>query len=449
MRIPIKSGLVVSRIGLGTHAEVYETTLTLDNHLKSRISIALKVEKPLKIAEGCLSKEGEALEALSCRGVTPMFVGTFSVNIAGKPCLAVGMELLDECLSSLRSSDSSVFIDRGTMLDWLMVKMFDCIFDLHDAGYIHRDIKLSNFMYKLDEDGAVRIALVDLGSSIKVGEELDDPFRGTTAYSNPTADPMQSRTVDDYWSVIFSILELSIPGGLPWRSVTDRGAEGRARVNEMKFELLEAIQNDVHASVSGLCRSVCGLLMELFTDTTRLREEIRSLFEHSGPFPTTPSIIAQLRPENACKVQVPSDLKKVHLSNFLMDGKYRDRIQELRSRTLPFPIPKKLLQPPAFQGGVEAILASLANDYQDKTVTDEKPLCMFEVRGLACSIPDCPLEHISGSGFSRSAALRNLRRSLVCVDKLLFQKCRNSACDRSHMSVSEVRALFQSHIFTK
>jgi serine/threonine protein kinase len=441
--------VVNSRIGLGTHAEVYEATLTLGNNLKNSVSIALKVEKPLMIAEGCLSREKEALKALSGLEVTPMFVGAFSVIVADKTCLAVGMELFDECLSSLRISEPRCSADRVSMLDWLLVRMFKCLFDLHDAGFIHRDIKLSNFMYKLDDKGDLRVALVDLGSSIRVGQEFEDRFRGTSAYSNPLADPMQSQPVDDYWSVIFSILELWIRGGLPWRAVTDRGPEARARVNVMKVELLKTIADDANSSVSGLCRCICRLLMDFHSDIYRLRGEITSLCERSGTFRTTPNIVDQLRPENACRVQVPTDLKRVSLSNFLMNNQYRHRISELRSRTIPFPVPDGLLHPPAFQSGIQAILASLAYDYRDKILTDEKPLCIFEVRGQACDILDCPLEHVPGSGFARSATLRSLRRSLVCVDKLLFHKCRDTACNRSHVSVPEVRAIFQSHIFTK
>lgn len=449
VRFPSEYCVVNSRIGLGTHAEVYDATLTLGNDLKQSVSIALKVEKPLMIAKGCLASEKVALEALSGLGVTPIFVGVFSVNVADKSCLAVGMELYDECLSSLRISEQRCSADRVAMLDWLLVRMFKCVFDLHDAGFIHRDIKLSNFMYKLDDIGDLRVALVDLGSSIRIGQESEDRFHGTSAYSNPLADPMQSQPVDDYWSVIFSILELWIPGGLPWRAVTHRGPEARARVNEMKIQLLKTISDDVNSSVSGLCRSICRLLMDFNSDVYRLRGEITSLCERSGTFQTTPNIVDQLRPENAYRVQVPTDLKRVPLSNFLMNNKYRNRISEIRSRTIPFPVPDGLLHPPAFQSGIQAILASLAYDYRDKILTDEKPLCIFEVRGQACDIIDCPLEHVSGSGFARSATLRNLRSSPVCVDKLLFHKCRDTACNRSHVSVPEVRAIFQGHIFTK
>ena len=424
---------VVSRVGMGTFAEVYECR---PNETTIAGNFALKVEKPLKHAAGILLNEINILEALSGTGVTPEYLGEFNLKVAGFDCLAAGLELFEDSLSSLknykRDSKDALPVE---FRDWLMVSMFNCIFRMHAHGYLHRDIKPSNVMYKLSRDQCVRLALVDLGSAIRIGEKNQVPFRGTGAYSGLGSDPMESRPLDDYWSTAFSVLELSLDGGLPWRNISSRSEEGRAEILKQKNELLTLIFQGKIPNVSPFCAQVLALLFHS-SPSDSIESQFRKL-ESDFPISISPSLILDiLRPQNCWRLDLPKSVRKIPIPSLLLDKENRDLLSCVKSHCYPFTVPENS----ALLEGVLSLLA--AAGAQNSTFPSEF-FCLFEIRGKSCNVPKCPLVHVPGQGIVRSAILRSLRRNPVCIERLIDGRvCRASECSFRHLSVDEIKEIF-------
>jgi serine/threonine protein kinase len=424
---------IVQRVGLGTHAEVYEARLFLGPKAVD-LRIALKVEKPLKIAHGHLARECDILRHLNSSSVTPRYLAPFIVEIAGVNCLAAGMELFDESLSAIKVSGKLVTEpDRRELLDWLLVQMFLCVFEVHTRGFLHRDIKPSNFMYKLGSDGQLRVVLVDFGSAVPLDGPNEKPFRGTGAYSSPMADPMQFRPVDDYWSVAFSILELTVEGGLPWRSISGRTEDGRAGIQTKKLSMIQSIVNEGEFSITNLTRKVFQFLID--GDL----QGVQGLIHSFSPIPLQDRILSILHPSNFSKLDLPRELKKIHPLSLLTCKEYRSSLAHVTSHCTPFPLKQGVISPPNLQEAVLSVLAQIGVDAESNQIL---PLCMFQARGQECEIPNCPLIHIPGIGFARSVVLRKLRRNPICFQHVIAGKCGESACTFTHPSCDEIREVF-------
>jgi serine/threonine protein kinase len=76
------------------------------------------------------------------------------------------------------------------LLDWpntsfsIALQLSYIICRLHALNYIHRDFKLENILYGLDETGGLILRLSDLDSAIKIGSPVDDS-PGTPHYLPP------------------------------------------------------------------------------------------------------------------------------------------------------------------------------------------------------------------------------------------------------------------------
>ena len=316
---------IYKRIGLGTHAEVYEACPVE----VSLPSFALKVEKPLKHSSGFLGKEGKLLESLSGSGIAPEYIGKFNVSIGDVECLGVGMELFDDSLSSLKSFRNTLTLE---VLDWLLVQMFECIFRIHQLGYLHRDIKPSNFMYKASPEG-VRVSLVDFGSAIRLGEKTLTPFRGTGAYLGLSCDPMESKPLDDYWSTAFSLLELAIEGGLSWRSISARSEDGRAEILKQKKGLLSNIfEGNMSSCISPLFGNTLALLFQSSSDS--FQTQFRELVSDTPVKASLHAITNCLRPPTCWRLEGPKEMK--NFQSILLDKSNRESLASISSRCYPF-----------------------------------------------------------------------------------------------------------------
>ncbi|KAE9419294.1 hypothetical protein Angca_004458, partial [Angiostrongylus cantonensis] len=98
--------------------------------------------------------------------------------------------------------------------------------DLHTCGYIHRDIKPTNFVIGREQDGDLHtIFIIDFGLSRRYRTIDKDlryqrekvAFRGTTRYASVSALEMKEQSrKDDIESWWYMVLEWMI-GKLPWR----------------------------------------------------------------------------------------------------------------------------------------------------------------------------------------------------------------------------------------
>ncbi|CAD5208683.1 unnamed protein product [Bursaphelenchus xylophilus] len=112
------------------------------------------------------------------------------------------------------------------------IQLLYCIKTLHDAGYIHRDIKPGNlalgrhfpqsrFLYMLDF-GLSREHITRDGDKVLMRRPRTDTlFRGTPKYcSISTHERNEQGRPDDLWSLVYLIAELR--GPLPWEDLSSK-----------------------------------------------------------------------------------------------------------------------------------------------------------------------------------------------------------------------------------
>ncbi|KRX18004.1 putative serine/threonine-protein kinase, partial [Trichinella nelsoni] len=138
------------------------------------------------------------------------------------------MEILGPTLHERRLKMPSLAFSPNTALR-CCADILTCIQDLHDVGYVHRDIKLANLATGTSEYNKRRLYLFDFGLSRKYIDENKQLikkrkitcFKGTRKYASIKAHLNQDiGRVDDLWSLFYSIIEM-FTGSLPWQGIHD------------------------------------------------------------------------------------------------------------------------------------------------------------------------------------------------------------------------------------
>ncbi|KAJ1438345.1 kinase-like domain-containing protein [Ochromonadaceae sp. CCMP2298] len=236
-------------IGKGAFSEIYAA---IDTEAESEGAlVAIKVQHP-DFDTSVMKWEAHVMKELSGNPAFPKF---YCVGCdTDRDYMA--MELLTgEDMASLRdrtrcsSSSASAAPASKTkpipleVVSFLTRKMIHCLRPLHDKGYVHRDVKPSNFVRRstLSTD----FCLIDFGLAkqhydshghIRTQRERAD-FRGTTIYASPYAHLGQDQCPrDDMFSVLHVFLDLSL-GDLVWREAAKR--KDKEAVSEQKGKLLE------------------------------------------------------------------------------------------------------------------------------------------------------------------------------------------------------------------
>lgn len=125
------------------------------------------------------------------------------------------------------------FHDSGT----LALQMLKAIEQFHSIGYIHRDIKASNFLYRNNSNPT--LCLIDFGLSkpwMHSDGYTSPPksmagFHGTTRYASVAShlgEDLSRR--DDLWSLLYIFLEMIRPP-LPWANL--KTSEAMANLKRM------------------------------------------------------------------------------------------------------------------------------------------------------------------------------------------------------------------------
>lgn len=153
------------------------------------------------------------------------------------------MDLRGPSLSKVRKEIDGKKMSYETVLA-VALEMLNAIEELHSKGYVHCDIKPSNFLLNLNSDTLV--SLVDFGLSEyylnprtkKIRKyEKHSHFTGTYLYSSVNIHKRKTYAPrDDLISWFYSVVEL-LKGELPWSNVIDKSMIQKKKEKTSIFKL--------------------------------------------------------------------------------------------------------------------------------------------------------------------------------------------------------------------
>lgn len=124
----------------------------------------------------------------------------------------------------------------------LLIEMLEAIEEVHNRGFIHRDVKASNFVLSQDYK---EVFIVDFGLAKKHLDNNKNPvkqrskadFRGTVSFASLNAhNNIDLSRRDDLWSLYFVILDF-LEEKLVWREVKEYTMD---EVKDIKTRCLKA-----------------------------------------------------------------------------------------------------------------------------------------------------------------------------------------------------------------
>ncbi|KAA6380326.1 MAG: putative Tau-tubulin kinase 2 [Streblomastix strix] len=150
------------------------------------------------------------------------------------------MELLGPCMIDIINRKLPLrFSLRATLK--FGIQAIDALQLIHEAGFVHRDIKPGNFVIGNNKETAGIFYLIDFGLCKKLPPKYDriaapprtNCFRGTLRYASLNAHNGQELGPGDDLLSLFFIMAEFYTGKLPWASCNDK-----SKVLEMKQEYL-------------------------------------------------------------------------------------------------------------------------------------------------------------------------------------------------------------------
>ena len=257
-------------LGEGSFSKLYQA---YDNKYCS--CVALKVEKKDKLKR-ILRSEYDILKKLQGIKHIPKvydFIENFNIQKTSN-LNCIEMELLGKNLSFFKKTFKCY---NSILVYEILLQSITAIENLHNKGYIHRDIKPTNFVLgRNDEENLyknfflkhndINIFMVDFGlakihldkNSNVIPPKQNTDFRGTLTYASLNAHyKIELSRRDDLWSFFFMILDL-LNENLPWRNCK----EDKNEIIKMKEKCLQDPINN------------------LFLTTTKDKIEIYNIFNH-------------------------------------------------------------------------------------------------------------------------------------------------------------------------
>ena len=146
----------------------------------------------------------------------------------------------------------------------ILIEMLISVQEVHDKGYIHRDVKASNFVLSRDHRA---LYIVDFGLAKKhlsangrpVAKRKKADFRGTVSFASLNAhNNVDLARRDDIWSLYFTMLDF-LNEKLEWREQRDYSIN---QVKDLKNKCLRAPKR------------------RLWVGPTKSITEMHSIFQH-------------------------------------------------------------------------------------------------------------------------------------------------------------------------
>ncbi|VDO32648.1 unnamed protein product [Haemonchus placei] len=194
------------KLGEGGCGVIYEVALIAAPHRRYACKAEDQDEEILRMEERVMRKINETA-TLHC----PRFIESGKVWTILRTDYGTLMKFFDLCMGIFQAVDS--------------------LKEVHNAGYVHRDVKPSN--YAIGEPGTSKekvVYILDFGLARILPDGkvvLRNPrktvqFRGTTRYCSINAHSREEQgRQDDLWSVFYMLVEMLI-GNLPWWAGIER-----------------------------------------------------------------------------------------------------------------------------------------------------------------------------------------------------------------------------------
>ncbi|VDM40746.1 unnamed protein product [Toxocara canis] len=227
-------------IGKGGYGQIY---FAYDASSPRSLGVAIKTEP--KERKGKTAKrmilEQKILLRLQGRSHAPLMWGSGSTRNLNY----IIMELLSINLNDIRKQSPYRRFSRPTM-GRIVIQAIAGLRDIHQIGYIHRDIKPQNMCFGLTEASRHRLIIVDYGLARRfrhsngrlrpLREQCG--FRGTTVYASLRSHECKDLgPSDDLISLFYSAIEM-VRGELPWKSLQ--------RADEIKYCKMAMQCEDFH-----------------------------------------------------------------------------------------------------------------------------------------------------------------------------------------------------------
>ncbi|KAG6584870.1 CK1/TTBK protein kinase [Phytophthora cinnamomi] len=275
------------KIGEGTFSQIYSAY-----SIESRDKVAVKVEAPSSL-KPVLEWESLILKSLQdC----PYVCRYYYHGKHGDSTVLV-MELLGDSMSMLRMSPDSIHGVPLAKAVSVGLEMLDCIEAFHRHGYVHRDIKASNFaLSAIPERNPMKQAryyIIDFGLS---RQHIDEDrqvlparqvaeFRGTSMYASLSSHRRQELgPKDDLWSWFYLVMDF-LRGELPWAA--DAQLKNRQTVLSLKEHFTEKNPSLLVEGLPGATQLIemmdylQSLKYEDFPDYAKIRKQLEAVGESS------------------------------------------------------------------------------------------------------------------------------------------------------------------------
>jgi len=259
--------IIEKRIGNGSFGEVY---LTINK--KTGEKVASKIEERTKSTR--LIDEYKIYTRMARKGFT---TGVPKIHnfIQTPKCNIMVMELLGDNLEKIFGSMNKKF-DLGTVLK-IGTDVTKLLEDMHNAGYIHRDIKPTNFMMGT-EDKKNQLYIMDFGLSKRYFDKNKHiPYRtdrsliGTARYASINVHMgLEPSRRDDLESVAYMLIYF-IKGSLPWQGLK----------KEDNVDHLESIgEVKLCTNTDKLCKGLPQCFKDYLEYCRKLRYEEKPDYKH-------------------------------------------------------------------------------------------------------------------------------------------------------------------------
>lgn len=232
---------VVRKIGGGGFGEIYEGI-----DLVTRELVALKLESA-KQPKQVLKMEVAVLKRLQGKEHVCRFIGCGRNDRFNY----VVMQLQGRNLAELRRAQPRGAFSLSTSLR-LGLQILKAIESIHEVGFLHRDVKPSNFSMGRVQNTSRRVYMLDFGLARQYTTASGDVrparsaagFRGTVRYASINAHKNKEMgRHDDLWSLFYMLVEF-VNGQLPWRKIKDKEQVGLMKERYDHRLLLKHLPSD-------------------------------------------------------------------------------------------------------------------------------------------------------------------------------------------------------------